>query len=460
MGRRRDGRRLAEGADAAAGIGLQRGLRQGAGGREIGDADALILGLAGDGGDRPHRVFPLYAGHQPAVRAARGAENAARRRGLAGGFRPPHPPRRGDAARGRRLGARGAVRRSARIFQFADRGPGARRARRRPGARDHPRRLRHVIGHRARQAARQDLPHRPSRPFQRSDAVRHAVRGRDGAARRRHPAPRRRRRGRPRISRRLRRRKEVAMTPEQIDEAARALVAARAGPAIAMLPEAVRPQSEADSYAIQEAVLRRLGERVGGWKVGFSPEGGIFCAPIYASAVHPSPASLPAAGLHVIGIECEIGFRINQALAARALPYSRDEVLAAASLHPTIEVVDSRYQDFRSLDRLQVLADNYSNGGLVYGAAAAGWQGLDLVHPPIAVTADGKPFAECTGLRAGDPIGLLIDLVNHVANRRGGVPAGTFVTTGTHTGLAFTEPGTRIRADYGPLGRVEVAFPR
>src|SRR6266581_8230079 len=114
------------------------------------------------------------------------------------------------------------------------------------------------------------------------------------------------------------------MTPEQIDEAARALAAARKGQPIAALPEGVRPQSEADSYAIQEAVLRRLGERPGGYKVGFSPEGGIFCAPIYASRVHPSPASLPAKGFHVIGIECEIGFRISHALAARGQPYSSD----------------------------------------------------------------------------------------------------------------------------------------
>ena len=73
------------------------------------------------------------------------------------------------------------------------------------------------------------------------------------------------------------------MTPEHVDEAARALAAARSGQPIAALPEAARPRSEADSYAIQDAVLRRLGERIGGWKVGFSPEGGIFCAPIYAT---------------------------------------------------------------------------------------------------------------------------------------------------------------------------------
>ena len=48
------------------------------------------------------------------------------------------------------------------------------------------------------------------------------------------------------------------MTPEQIDEAARALVAARTGQPNAALPEGARPQSEADSYAIQEAVLRAV----------------------------------------------------------------------------------------------------------------------------------------------------------------------------------------------------------
>ena len=41
----------------------------------------------------------------------------------------------------------------------------------------------------------------------------------------------------------------------------------------------------------------------------------------------------------------------------------------------------------------------------------------------------------------------------------GGVPADTFVTTGTHTGLVFTDPSVAIHADYGPLGSVAVSFP-
>ena len=248
------------------------------------------------------------------------------------------------------------------------------------------------------------------------------------------------------------------MTPQQIDQAATALAAARRGQPIAELPQSVRPQSREDAFAVQEAVMAKLGEKAGGWKVGALPDGSAFVAPIYASAVKPSPASMPARGFHVIGIECEIGFRLNQGLSARAQPYTRDEVLAVASMHPTIEIVDSRYADFQSLDRLQVLADNFSNGGLVYGAAASGWEGVDLAHPPIDVTVDGKPFADCTGLRAGNPVDLLVIAVNEV-RQRGGIAAGTFVTTGTHTGMVFTDPGVRIRADYGRFGVVEVSFP-
>jgi len=248
------------------------------------------------------------------------------------------------------------------------------------------------------------------------------------------------------------------MTPDQVERAANALVTARKGSAIASLPPDAIPQSEADSYQVQDAVIAKLGEKIGGWKVGISPIGGHFAAPIYGSTVVPSPASFPARNFKLLGIECEIGFRFNQALPARTQPYTRQEVLAAVSLHPTIEIVDSRYQDFRSLDRLLVLADNFSNGALVYGPAAKDWDSVDLAHPPIEVTVDGKPFADCTGLRAGTPIELLLAAVAH-ANGRGGIAAGTVITTGTHTGLVFTEPGVKIVADYGKLGRVEVSFP-
>ena len=249
------------------------------------------------------------------------------------------------------------------------------------------------------------------------------------------------------------------MLKEQVEEAARLLCEARGGSPVHELPQSCQPQSDADAYQIQDAVTRQLGQVIGGWKVGVaSPTTAAFCAPIYASMIRPSPASYRATELRLIGIEAEIGFRLSRDLPPRAASYRRGEVTAGATLHPVIEVVDSRYSDFRSLDRASILADNFSNGGLVYGPPVPNWKSLDLGGTAMVVTEDGQPFADSTGGAARDPVGALIEFAN-LMNPRGGAKAGTIVTTGSWTGMAFTKRGARIVADFGPLGYVEIAFP-
>ncbi|MGC1887207.1 MAG: 2-keto-4-pentenoate hydratase [Stellaceae bacterium] len=249
------------------------------------------------------------------------------------------------------------------------------------------------------------------------------------------------------------------MLKEHCEEAARLLCAARGGAPVHELPPRCRPQSDADAYEVQDAVVRQLGETIGGWKVGAaSAASGAFCAPIWMKMIRPSPASYDARELRLIGIEAEIACRLGRDLPARAAVYDRAELTAEAALHPVIEVVDTRYADFRSLDRLSILADNFSNGGLVYGTAVRGWEALDLGHTSITVTEDGEPFADSAAGAARDPGAALVDFAN-LMNGRGGTKAGTFVTTGSWTGMVFTKRGTRVVADFGPLGRVEVAFP-
>ena len=249
------------------------------------------------------------------------------------------------------------------------------------------------------------------------------------------------------------------MLNEHCEEAARLLCGARGGAPVHELPPSCRPQSDADAYQIQDAVARRLGETIGGWKVGAATAASAaFCAPIWMKMTRPSPASFDARELRLIGIEAEIAFRLGRDLPARAAAYDRAEATAGATLHPAIEVVDSRYGDFRALDRLSILADNFSNGGLAYGASVPGWDKLDLGDTRITVTEDGEPFTDSAAGAARDPVAALVDFAN-LMNGRGGAKAGTFVTTGSWTGMVFTKRGTRIVADFGPLGRVEVAFP-
>ena len=113
------------------------------------------------------------------------------------------------------------------------------------------------------------------------------------------------------------------MLSDHIEDAARLLCAARRGPPVHELPDSCRPQSDADAYQIQDAVVRQLGETIGGWKVGVaSAASAAFCAPIWMKMIRPSPAAYDARELRLIGIEAEIGFRLDRDLPRGAVATS------------------------------------------------------------------------------------------------------------------------------------------
>jgi 2-keto-4-pentenoate hydratase len=249
------------------------------------------------------------------------------------------------------------------------------------------------------------------------------------------------------------------MTNDRAARAAALLVEARqSGNGIAPFPAECRPTSLAEVYAIQNAVAERVGP-VRAWKTGApNPEAEPAYAPIFE--VTPSPARFPAATQRLFGIEAELAFRFARDLPPRATPYSRDDVIAAISaMHPVIELVDSRFAEWSKIDALSKLADNQSNGALIYGAPIADWQGLEFVRPPITVTFDGAVAARSTGNSGGDPLRMVTALVNYCASSAGGIREGAFVTSGSITGVAFAKPGTVVVADFGPLGEVKLDFP-
>jgi 2-keto-4-pentenoate hydratase len=137
------------------------------------------------------------------------------------------------------------------------------------------------------------------------------------------------------------------MLAEHAAEAARLLCEARASARpLAELPASCRPDSDADAYRIQDAVIARLGEAVGGWKIGVASETApAFCAPILAHMIRPSPAAYRAEELRLIGIEGELALRLGRDLPPRDKPYDRTEVIEGATLHPAVEIVDSRFPD-------------------------------------------------------------------------------------------------------------------
>ncbi|MSO76653.1 MAG: 2-keto-4-pentenoate hydratase [Alphaproteobacteria bacterium] len=220
------------------------------------------------------------------------------------------------------------------------------------------------------------------------------------------------------------------------------------------------PSDLDESYAIQETVARRLGA-IGGWKTGAGlPTAEPSAAPLYTATMFQSPARLPADRFGRLGLEAEIAYRFGRDLPARVAPYGEDEVLAAiATLHPAIEVVDTRLKAFPDIDRRWQVADNAANGGFVYGPGVAEWRRIDVSRLASVLTIDGKVAVSTVGgNKAVDLVRLLVWVANHRRARGAGLKAGDFVTTGSYTGLIFTHPGAVVRAEFPGVGAVDLTY--
>lgn len=254
-------------------------------------------------------------------------------------------------------------------------------------------------------------------------------------------------------------RRPAQLQAAQIRDAARQLIDARAVQRLVEPPFTI--PTAADAYAIQDVVAAKLGP-IGAWKVGAKgPQAQPTCAPIFAELLRPSPASIPASALGMIGIEAEIAFSLARDIAPGDRPLGREDLAAViAAAHPAIEVVDTRVADWHNADRFWLLADNQMNAALVAGEAVTDWRDRDFTRQPVALKVDGRTTVEAIGGNAaGDPRRLLLCLIAHCRANGIALRAGTLITTGSCTGMAFVQPGAQVSAEFPDIGGASITFP-
>jgi len=219
---------------------------------------------------------------------------------------------------------------------------------------------------------------------------------------------------------------------------------------------------------VQDGLAASAGLAVAGYKIGATNADvqarfGVdapFSGRIFAEFVGGSPLYVPPGRVNFFTIEPEFDFVMGRALVPRAAPHTREEVRqAVASVHPAIEVPDSRYADWLSMTAADLIADNAIAGLLCLGPAAPGGLARDLAAQPVTVGVNGARVAEGAGRNVlGDPWNVLVWLANHLSARGVTLEAGQIVTTGSATDIVRCRPGDTVTADFGPLGRVEVRF--
>ncbi len=268
----------------------------------------------------------------------------------------------------------------------------------------------------------------------------------------------------------------MTLSTEACGRAAEVLLAARRRLSpIAALSEACRPTTAAEGYAIQAASRVVRGGQLAGFKIGATSEAARtllateepFHGCLFADGIHDSPATLVAENYNFRLIEPEFAFRLGADLPARTAPYGRDELAEAiASLHPAFEVVTSAFGDaWTGAGLAQLIADNGVHACLVLGPEMTEWRDLDLAAQEVVFESDGVEVGRGRGANAlGHPLdalawladfGVLADPATQVCR---GLRAGDLITTGLVTPFVYAEAGTALRADFGALGSVELAF--
>jgi 2-keto-4-pentenoate hydratase len=235
------------------------------------------------------------------------------------------------------------------------------------------------------------------------------------------------------------------------------------------LPPDCRPRDRAAGYSAQKDIVRVSGQDVVGWKIAATSAAGQkhigvdgpLAGPLLANRVLADGATVPLDGNIMMVAEAEFAFKFARALPGRTNSYTQAEVLTAVeSLHPAIEVPDSRYNDFVKVGAPQLIADTACADWFVLGApTTAAWRSRDLVAHAVAAYRNGEKVAAGSGANVlGDPRVALTWLVNELRTYADGIAAGQFVTTGTCLVPVPIQPGDTIRVDFGEFGTANVTL--
>ena len=223
-----------------------------------------------------------------------------------------------------------------------------------------------------------------------------------------------------------------------------------------------------DAYAIQYAIRKRKierGTKIAGLKMGLTS----YAKMKQMGVETPVFGFLTDYGNYADGAEIETSNFIHPRIEGELAVMTRtvlkgpdcdiNTVLAAIDfVMPAIEIIDSRYENFR-FDLKSVIADNTSAAGFVTGSNMKKVDELDLPTIGVVLEKNGEIVELGAGAAVlGDPAASVAMLANMLSERGEEIPAGTFIMTGGITAAVAVEKGDNINMRCQHLGSVSMRF--
>jgi 2-keto-4-pentenoate hydratase len=222
------------------------------------------------------------------------------------------------------------------------------------------------------------------------------------------------------------------------------------------------------AYALQrelEQALVARGERVVGWKVGFTTAAlqeryGVtepVLGFLLGSGVFGSGDALPASRFVAgPGVEVEVALLLKADLAGPGVT-AASALLAVEGALPALELIDFRLSGTpRGTD---VIADGIYANAIVLGRPLTPLAGIDLALEGVVFEQDGQIVATQTAAEVlGNPLVSLAWAANTLGRMGRGLRAGDLVMTGSISKVLRPTGGQSVRASFTRLGSVSCRF--
>ena len=219
----------------------------------------------------------------------------------------------------------------------------------------------------------------------------------------------------------------------------------------------------ADAYAVQRrliALRAGRGEALVGVKMGFTSRAkmaqmgvsDLIWGRLTDAMAVPNGGTIDIARFVHPRIEPEVAFRLKSRLEGIVTPAQAAAAIEAVA--PAMEIIDSRYENFRFALN-DVVADNSSSSAFVIGdwQAASG----DLSDLDMVMRFDGDPVQSgSTKEILGDPLSSLVEAARLAGQEGLALEPGWIVLCGAATSAEALRPGVHVRLDAEKLGGVDL----
>lgn len=223
----------------------------------------------------------------------------------------------------------------------------------------------------------------------------------------------------------------------------------------------------ATAYAVQDETLRRRldrGEHLVGVKLGLTSRAKQrrmnVTSPLTAwltdAMVLPAGDPVPQDRLIHPRVEPEIVFVMRDRLRGPGVT-AAGALAAVDRVFAGVEVIDSRYRDFR-FTLPDVVADNASSGAFTTGPVGLPSDALDLALEAVLLEVEGQVVDSATGAAVqGHPAEALALAANELARRGRVIEPGWIVLTGGMTDAVAIPPGATVAAHFSTLGSITMS---